>query len=338
MVGLPMTSGFQRIMEDNRFNTTFQLLKNYLRDDFNDIEKVMSVLDDSIDKNNKTFQKFILETGQLFNEISISSVNQNFKLGDKVVDIYKRFKENAEKYLLYLKESVYNELKQPDIDNAKLLYENILLHLKLIFNESTITIFTTNYDLSFEKFWAINSDLSKKINIDDEIEYGFKPRNGVFVFDPIVNDDRKNNLKYYKLHGSLDWFYDEVYGCTKSGTPATPSEPNEMPILYPGFKGRPKKEPFIKLHDIFFDNLKKTDILIVLGFAFRDPYINELIKLSKNINIKYKILYFNPVILKELPKESGLHEFKQYFDTDLIYANEKIEAKELPFGEWLGKI
>jgi NAD-dependent SIR2 family protein deacetylase len=338
MIGLPMTSGFQILMEDNRFKAISQLLKNYLQNDFNDIEKVMSVLDDSIDANNKTFQKFILETGQLLNEITISSSNQNFRVDTVVVKKYKEFKNTAEEYLLYLKESIYNELKQPDMDSAKLLYENILLHLKSIFKESAITIFTTNYDLSFEKFWATNSELSKKINIDDEIEYGFKPRNGIFVFDPIMNDDRKNNLKYYKLHGSLDWFYDEVYGCTKSGTPATPSEPNEMPILYPGFKGRPRKEPFIKLHDIFFDNLKRTDILIVLGFAFRDPYINELIKHSKNINMKYKILYFNPVALEELPKESGLHEFKQYFNSDLIYANEKIEAKEMPFGEWLGKI
>jgi NAD-dependent SIR2 family protein deacetylase len=336
MVGLPMTSGFQKVMENNKFNNIFPLLKNYLQNDFNDIEKVMSVLDDSIDKENRTFQKFILETGQSLGEVTIA--NQRIKIGDIVVPKYTEFKNNAEKYLLYLKESIYDELKQPNIDNARVLYENILLHIKSIFKESSITIFTTNYDLSFEKIWVRNSELLEKINISKIVDYGFQPKNGVFVFDPIVYNDKEKRFKYYKLHGSLDWFYDEDYGCTKSGTPATPSTPNAMPILYPGFKGRPHKEPFIRLHDIFFDNLKKTDVLIVLGFAFRDPYINELIKHSKSINMKYKMLYFNPIALGKLPKESGLHEFKQYFDNDLIYANEKIEAKEMPFGKWLEKI
>jgi len=336
MVGLPMTSGFQAVMENNNFIDIVLLLKDYLQNDFNDIEKVMSMLDDSIDENNKTFQKFILETGKSLGVTTFA--NQQIQIGPIVVRKYREFKSEASNYLLYLKDSIYNELKQPDIDNAKILYENILLHIKTMFKESSISIFTTNYDLSFEKIWIRNNDLLEKININKIVDYGFQPKNGVFVFEPIINADNGKDLKYYKLHGSLDWFYDADYGCTKSGTPATPSTPDAMPILYPGFKGRPQKEPFIKLHDILFDSLKKTDVLIVLGFAFRDPYINELIKHSKSINMKYKMLYFNPIALSNLPTESGLHEFRQDFNTDLIYVNEKIEAKEMPFGEWLEKI
>jgi NAD-dependent SIR2 family protein deacetylase len=337
MVGLPMTGDFKKIMENNRFKNIFELLKDYLGEDFSDIEKVMSLLDGSFDENNKTLQKYILETGQSLDE-KLNLNQQYVTLGERVVKKYREFKNDAENYLLYLKESIYNQLKLPDIDSARILYKNILSHIKSIFKESSITIFTTNYDLSFENIWAENSDWLETIDLDKMIDYGFQLKNGISVFSPIVQNGTEKVLKYYKLHGSLDWYYSDVYSCTRSGTPPPIPAPNEMPVLYPGFKGRPQKEPFIKLHDIFFDNLKKTDVLIVLGFAFRDPYINELIKYSKSINNNYKMLYFNPIALNELPKESGLHEFKQYFDNNLIYANEKIEAKEKPFGEWLEKI
>jgi NAD-dependent SIR2 family protein deacetylase len=338
MIGLPMTNEFKTVMKDEKYFNICQLLEEYLQEDFNDIEKVMSILEDSLDKNNKIFQKFILEKGKIFNGNMVITQNSQSKVSDAVVKQYKVFHDKAGEYLSYLKENIYDKLKQPNTDIAKVLYENVLLQLKSIFTESTITIFTTNYDLSFEEFWENNDILAEKINTNKIVDYGFQTENSVSVFNPIMSDDKKDILKYYKLHGSLDWLYTKNYKCTKSGTSTKPTDPDAMPILYPGFKGRPQKEPFIKLHDMFFDNLQKTDVLIVIGFAFRDPYINELITFSKSINTKYKMLYFNPTTLDELPKESGLHEFKQYFGNDLIYANEKIEAKENPFGKRLEEI
>jgi hypothetical protein len=105
--------------------------------------------------------------------------------------------------------------------------------------------------------------------------------------------------------------------------------------LYPGIKGKPQKEPFISIHDIFFKRLQTVDTLIILGFAFRDPYINELIKYSKFLNKKCKMLFFNPKELEELPEESGMYDFKDIFKDDLQYVTSKIEVSGEPLNDYL---
>ena len=52
-------------------------------------------------------------------------------------------------------------------------------------------------------------------------------------------------------------------------------------ILYPGFKGKPKEEPFIKFHEHLKKVAEKTMMAIFVGFSFRDQYINDI--LSENL-------------------------------------------------------
>ena len=83
-----------------------------------------------------------------------------------------------------------------------------------------------------------------------------------------------------KLHGSIDWQYDSE-DITKSGPHYTREEQNHC-ILYPGYKGVPSEEPF----SVFHDHLRNVargghDVLkaaIFIGFAFRDNYINSILK------------------------------------------------------------
>jgi NAD-dependent SIR2 family protein deacetylase len=340
LFGLPMTSEFKSLISQSTNFGMANLLKSYLDSDMDDIEKVMYTLDDCMDKKSNNLEKHILLSSKYFpglptsyGHITSEDINQ------LIHKTYIEIKNNAQNYLLYLKNGIYDLLDNFDHKKASILYFNILSQIKTKYPDSMISIFTTNYDLSFEKTCRSNKDKLKSIGIDtNEIDYGFDLQDGTLVFNADSNKNERKKLEYYKLHGSLDWHYDDLYGCTKSGTNARPSRPDIMPILYPGIKGKPEKEPFISLHNVFFERLQTADILIVLGFAFRDPYINDLIKISKMTNKKYKMLYFNPIKPEELPQESGIHEFKNLFDKDLQYIASKIEVSDKPLSDFLNTI
>lgn len=334
LFGLPMTSGFNSLIEDSSKYKLNEMLANFLGEEKEDIEKVMFILEDSLDKNSKTLQKHILTADKYFPSIRDNSTGLTISsnlVNQTVRTTYQEILKNAQNYLLHLKNGIYNLLDKPDMKKASTLYINILTQIKAKYPNSNISMFTTNYDLSFENSFFLHEEEYRNIGIKS-IDYGFISINGVSVFKTDITNNERKHLEYYKLHGSLDWLYDDLYGCTKAGTNTRPSQPERMPILYPGVKGKPQKEPFIKLHDIFLDRLQNANRLIVLGFAFRDPYINELIKIGKMINKKIKMIYFNPVKLEDLPQESGLHEFKEVFNDDLKYIESKIDIDGSPLG------
>lgn len=93
-----------------------------------------------------------------------------------------------------------------------------------------------------------------------------------------------------KLHGSVNW--------RRAGTDILISDPlykgshEKHAIIYPGFKGRPKEEPFIAFHEYFARALSHADVIIFIGFAFRDEYIEDLC--SRWIPSSARVFSVNP--------------------------------------------
>ena len=54
-------------------------------------------------------------------------------------------------------------------------------------------------------------------------------------------------------------------------------DPKKHSILYPGFKGEPDEEPFIKFHEHLRAVVSNAAAAIFIGFAFRDEYINTIL-------------------------------------------------------------
>ncbi len=77
-----------------------------------------------------------------------------------------------------------------------------------------------------------------------------------------------------KLHGSLDWARRDgqiVIG----GDGAFHGDHSRHAMIYPGFKGAPESEPFKLLHEWFEVALARADVVVSIGFAFRDEYLNQ---------------------------------------------------------------
>jgi SIR2-like domain len=86
------------------------------------------------------------------------------------------------------------------------------------------------------------------------------------------------NPEYIKLHGSIDWWLTERGTIVRSLEKDNPFEVlTNRTMIYPIYEKFVSKNHFFALYQYFRKMLFKEDILIVIGFSFRDPSINNAI-------------------------------------------------------------
>ncbi len=135
--------------------------------------------------------------------------------------------------------------------------------------DPVIEIFTTNYDPVLET-------VIEEANIENVVtgrETGRQTTLNTSLWDkPGESLDGRGRLT--KLHGSVDW---QRRGSTIICSDLYTGDPDQHSILYPGFKGEPSEEPFIKFHEHLRAVAREAKAAIFIGFAFRDEYINEIL-------------------------------------------------------------
>jgi hypothetical protein len=312
---LPTTTEFDAVLSEIPVGI-LKYMNLFLGDSKNDIEKVLYLLEELVNPT-----AFIFSYLQ-YRASEDGHVNATY---NQVAGL----KQQASSAILNIKSALFDILEKYKIEDAFFLYSNILKEIKSHFNRSAISIFTTNYDLTFE-----NGVYSQKKSIEDlgivEIDYGFKFEFGKLLFDSESRFTwQENIIEYLKLHGSLDWNMDINNACIRSGASIKPAKPDDMPLLYPGYKGTPSKEPFVSIHERLYSRLIDADYVFVLGFAFRDPYINNIFEFALRGNKKIKIFIYNPSETKNLPAESALHSFVHRFK-NLQHIVKGIELIENP--------
>ena len=94
-------------------------------------------------------------------------------------------------------------------------------------------------------------------------------------------DNSRINL--YKIHGSIDWYFDEVEEVIKykqDHEPAfNPKNPSELkPHIILGYQHKLfSVEPFFSIVQEFIQKLRSSNLIIVVGYSFNDSYINNLL-------------------------------------------------------------
>jgi SIR2-like domain len=88
--------------------------------------------------------------------------------------------------------------------------------------------------------------------------------------------DSATNVNYLKLHGSLDWWKrDDGKIVISSGKPMFGEKLIDQIMIYPIYEKYISREPFYSLYTAFRKNLFKEQIVIVIGYSFRDISINN---------------------------------------------------------------
>ena len=110
-------------------------------------------------------------------------------------------------------------------------------------------------------------------------------------------------VRLWKLHGSVNWAWEEERGGTsvwRLGVPVTKSEPA---AIYPSDAkyDQSRRVPFLVLHDRLRRALNQPEtLLIVSGYAFGDQDLNELLFEAARRRPRSEIIAF---CFSELPKE-----------------------------------
>jgi hypothetical protein len=314
-MGLPSATGFANTLAKCD-PTLMDLLKSHIGDKAKDIEQILFVLEEFI--NGSTFYKHVLNQHTsngnytpLFNNIAAHS-------------------GKAIRFQQVVKSDIFQILQKFNSEDALNIYLNLLKIFKQINSEFSLSIFTTNYDLIFEDIVGVYSDDFEKLGYTD-FYYGFTTRWGKMRYDKSADFGwSKDIIEYNKLHGSLDWTKDNKGIVVKTGAITLPAVPDDMPLLYPGYKDTPTDEPFISIHNKLYVRLMECDEVHVIGFAFRDPYINSIFQFALRGKPELTINCYNPSPIKDLPVESAIPLFIKNAPKQFLYNEWGIENSDNP--------
>lgn len=202
-------------------------------------------------------------------------------------ELIKSFNETKE----FLVKSIAKdyEVEDENISNTKRNYQsfyNSIFSIRDLKNYSPVNVYTTNYDL-------FNEIAMESLNI--QYTNGFRGTVNR-VFDPavfqlrLVDDENRYKdkwsvirkyVKLYKIHGSINWRYDERI--KKVVQLNIEDKCLDNVLIYPTINKHieTQQTPYSELFRALTINLQKPDsTLIIIGYGFPDQHINHLISQS----------------------------------------------------------
>lgn len=163
---------------------------------------------------------------------------------------------------------------------------------------SGVDIFSLNYDLCVEKALT---DFGETFINGFTVEDGWRPA--------LYETDAE--IRLFKLHGSLDWADDRIYGVCSLEYPSHIRKEdivndNLRPLLIFGTAHKlSPKEPFLSLAYFFSQSILNAPILVVIGYSFGDEYVNRIIEQG---------LMKNPKLIVVSPDASELISGQPFLD------------------------
>jgi len=152
----------------------------------------------------------------------------------------------------------------------------------LLSRDFTKEIFTTNYDLIFEK-----SLESRRIPYFDGFVGAYEP----FFFQESIEEMSAKEIppiswiRLWKLHGSLNWYWkkDSLTNSNqiiRTGKTGLKQDTGDELVIYPSREkyDMSRRQPFIAYFDRLRNFLQCGELLFLInGFSFSDQHVNEVI-------------------------------------------------------------
>ncbi|PCH75951.1 MAG: SIR2 family protein [Flavobacteriaceae bacterium] len=183
--------------------------------------------------------------------------------------------------------------KGADLRNTK----KLMAWLNIQNRDFSKEIFTSNYDLIFEK-----SLEETQIPYFDGFVGSYEP---FFLAENVErfvdnNDITKSWIRLWKIHGSLSWFWKkdkskDSYRIVRLGKIDNIEKEGNEVVIYPSKEkyDSSRKQPFISYFDRLKTFLTNGELLyIISGYSFSDQHINEVIFNSLRQNNRLHIIVF----------------------------------------------
>ena len=252
------------------------------------LEQVEKQIETEIPDESKLFIK------NLLSERSLDDVEKLYDVIDYITNLEKHPNGNIANNMYYKISNDFISYEQMvvGLEKLKSIIREILLNAFTIDNESLDTI-----KIMYDKVWHVmqnnGSDKFQVVttNYDKVIERYCEKSNFEIIdgFSPTLNGDSriwsdkwepktdKPTLYLSKLHGSITW-QNENDSIIDMKIPGRRDEKDDFMILPTLGPKDYSRSPFYQIMNRFKEILSSTDMLIVIGFSYRDPQISEIIK------------------------------------------------------------
>lgn len=169
------------------------------------------------------------------------------------------------------------------------LYQPLLGTIAELAHHPVIPVFTTNYDRAIEIF-ADQTSVS--------VEYGFRPGHARSVWNPqrfhkYEAPSDGYGVVLFKLHGSVTWY--KVDGAVRTVSAAQRGLSGwENMLIYPGdTKTGVLEEPYHTCFSYLRHCLYHASCCLVIGYSFRDLFIQRVFQEAADINPQLRVLVMN---------------------------------------------
>lgn len=183
--------------------------------------------------------------------------------------------------------------KGANIQNTK----KLMAWLNMQNRDFSKEIFTSNYDLIFEKSLE-ETQIPYFDGFVGSYEPFFLPENVERFVD--TNDITKSWIRLWKIHGSLSWFWKKdneknSFRVVRLGKIDNIEKDGNEVVIYPSKEkyDSSRKQPFISYFDRLKTFLTNGELLFLIsGYSFSDQHINEVIFNSLRQNNRLHIIVF----------------------------------------------
>ncbi|MCG6154143.1 SIR2 family protein [Leptospira bandrabouensis] len=187
--------------------------------------------------------------------------------------------------------------------------------LPILDKKRYLDIFTLNYDNLLESI----------LNEDKKLEYsdGFDEIDGQKILT--LNFDQTKRIKFFKLHGSINWVEENQKVIQLTEKP----DSDYIPLLIIGLRDKLRADgPFLDLLFEFKNSLLRKNHLVIIGYRFQDLHINKYIEifLSKPESRIYLICGPNldiskiPFLNVNIEKIENTKMYIKQFTGDLLHS------------------
>lgn len=180
-----------------------------------------------------------------------------------------------------------------------------------------VPIFTLNWDTSWEAMLAneeANRKLREVLGISPESQMvmdGFSRLEIDRIYEPLLwkKNIEHQGITLVRLHGSICWRRDKGTGCVYHVT--TPEPPGDYTgqepcLIYPAEKeGAVAKEPWVSLLALLVETLQSANVLLIVGYSFRDEHLNLLLSRAMGSNDRLRLVAVNPTRFSKLASSNA---------------------------------
>ena len=306
--GMPTTDKMLKFLEEE---DTFKTLREQYN--LKDIEQLYTYLENLSNPMIPTFiaEQTISQSDNV-NDTDKSNLVNKFKSYQDDIEEWK--KKHMNKIQTYLVSHL--DPKRTDVED----YTEMLRKLRHLDKNDKLTIITTNYDIlldmSLEEDWVDGFDGFPTVNENNRIKtWANKWEYPLF----------KHTL--VKLHGSINWTEDRKHEKSKYRGINKYSHPCVTPIMLPLTLNDKdySEEPYAEMLAKFKQIIQTIDLLVVVGYTFRDNRILDFIK--ERINSGMHVLLLSPDASKVAYRLGGRINILKFGSVvDSIYCDAKSDS------------